>query len=329
MDILSFWRTNHLESLQYISDLLKDISLEIDKKIIIAKRLKRIPSIVNKLKRFNTMKITQMQDIAGCRAILPTNKKLQKMKRKLIKNKLFEIKNDYVKNPKYDGYRGIHLVCRCNKKENQQQYSVEVQLRTKVQHSWATAIEIIDIFEKQTLKTNDGKEPDTKTKELWLNFFKNISYEFSILEETSNKINNTYSLDESIRLIRKLNIHEKFKAYTASLKILESNKIPNTGFILIKIDLKTKTLETKNFPKDKDSNIIQEEYLILEKEAITKQNLIVALVSTKSIDSLKEAYPNYFADSKLFLENINRIELKYKMQKPDIIGDFLKKWVFN
>jgi len=42
MDILSFWRTNHLESLQYISDLLKDISLLAPKLNFGASKMKSI-----------------------------------------------------------------------------------------------------------------------------------------------------------------------------------------------------------------------------------------------------------------------------------------------
>ena len=56
MDILSYWRTNHLNSLEYISELIRNATLKIEAKAIIAERLKRIPSILNKLKNcFKTL----------------------------------------------------------------------------------------------------------------------------------------------------------------------------------------------------------------------------------------------------------------------------------
>ncbi|MGV1047076.1 MAG: hypothetical protein ACOYD4_00935 [Solirubrobacterales bacterium] len=38
--------------------------------VTVGQRLKRNPQILNKLDRFGTMRLTQMEDIAGCRAIL-------------------------------------------------------------------------------------------------------------------------------------------------------------------------------------------------------------------------------------------------------------------
>jgi len=44
---------------------------KIDKQAIIAQRLKRLPSIDAKLRQHASwMKLTQMQDIGGCRAIV-------------------------------------------------------------------------------------------------------------------------------------------------------------------------------------------------------------------------------------------------------------------
>jgi len=39
--------------------------------VTVGQRLKRNPQILNKLGRFGSMRLTQMEDIAGCRAILP------------------------------------------------------------------------------------------------------------------------------------------------------------------------------------------------------------------------------------------------------------------
>lgn len=43
---------------------------------LVAQRIKRLYSIRHKLKRFPTMRLTQIQDIGGCRAIVSTNEHL-------------------------------------------------------------------------------------------------------------------------------------------------------------------------------------------------------------------------------------------------------------
>jgi len=135
MGILSDWRASHANSLDHITDLLKIVSSRVDKKSIVVKRLKRTPSIVKKLRRFDKMKLRNMQDIAGCRSILSTTKNVHKVRRELNKNREYRVR-DYIKRPKPDGYRGVHLVGKFKNKENGNQYPVEIQLRSRVQHSW-------------------------------------------------------------------------------------------------------------------------------------------------------------------------------------------------
>ena len=92
MEILSYWRTSHASALEYAFDLLENITNKIDKYALLAKRLKRTPSIVNKLKRFNSkgMQLSTMQDIGGCRIILSNLKNVDR----LIKTSTFAHKTE-------------------------------------------------------------------------------------------------------------------------------------------------------------------------------------------------------------------------------------------
>ena len=101
MEILSYWRTSHASALEYAFDLLENITNKIDKYALLAKRLKRTPSIVNKLKRFNSkgMQLSTMQDIGGCRIILSNLKNVDRLIKTLKKERLFELRNDYIRNP--------------------------------------------------------------------------------------------------------------------------------------------------------------------------------------------------------------------------------------
>jgi len=314
MRVLSNWRANHADSLGQMAEILKEVSSKIDRKSIVVKRLKRTPSIVTKLRRFDKMKLRNMQDIAGCRAILQTTKNVQKVRRELNKKRKFKVK-DYIKRPKPDGYRGIHLMCKCKNKGNGHQYPVELQLRSKIQHSWATAVEIVDLFTRQALKSNEGNKD-------WLDFFKFVSHEFSKLEKINNPVIED-SLEESFRLIRKLGVYKKFEGYAGSLKIIESQVDTEIeGYNLVKIDFNEKKVQVQSFPYNMFETAT-EEYLQYEKVAAKKTGLVVALVSSNSIENLKEAYPNYFADSALFVYYLSEVEKKINPKSDNAIMNLI------
>src|SRR5690606_15240116 len=110
---------------------------------VVVQRLKRTPSIVGKLKRIEGMKLHRMQDIGGCRSVLEDVSKVRTLRDSLVnsrtRNKLHR-EDDYITTPKSSGYRGVHLVYKYNgQKSAYQDYFVEIQIRSKVQHAWATA----------------------------------------------------------------------------------------------------------------------------------------------------------------------------------------------
>ena len=152
MFVLSNYRASHKASLLHVTSILFDESILVDKDVIVAKRFKRTPSIIKKLRNFSSMDLDRMQDIVGCRAIFTNKKKLEKIRRVLIKRNMnFRTKN-YIDKPKNDGYRGVHLICTCDNLKSNYKFFLEVQLRRKIQHSWTTAIEIVDLFPNQQLK---------------------------------------------------------------------------------------------------------------------------------------------------------------------------------
>lgn len=308
MRILSNWRACHITPLDFVSDRLTSQAIKIDRKAIIAKRLKRTPSIIKKLKRFDGMKLRTMQDIGGCRAILGTRKHVYKLVR-ATKNSTYRIK-DYIKNPKEDGYRGIHLIGKFPNKEKNSEYYIEIQIRTIIQHAWATAVEIIDLFTNQALKSNQGSSD-------WKDFFRHISNEFALLE---SNINNEISSESTIsadKLSKKLDVTRKFIAYSSSVKILNDHLVmEKDGFYLLITNTKDKTLQITHFSDDnfEDATKI---YLEEEKKSAKKPYKVVALVSSNSISSLKEAYPNYFADSRIFLYNLELVLAKNRRNNPN------------
>lgn len=162
MEVLSYWRLCHEAPLSYAWDVLRDKVGKHDQDALFGKRLKRYVSIYYKLKRFEKMTLRNMQDIGGCRAIISSERKLRRSVRDLKLMPNFQTlegsyrSKDYIKKPKADGYRGYHLVGRFSNGIEKPR-NVEIQLRTKIQHYWATALEIVDLFTGQALKSNQGQ----------------------------------------------------------------------------------------------------------------------------------------------------------------------------
>ena len=97
---------------------------------------KSTPSIVAKLIRQPTLKLSQIQDIAGLRVIakdvLEQELFLNQVKARFVNHKLY----DRRLKPSH-GYRAVHLVVVESGK------SVEIQIRTVLQHGWAQLSESI------------------------------------------------------------------------------------------------------------------------------------------------------------------------------------------
>jgi ppGpp synthetase/RelA/SpoT-type nucleotidyltranferase len=142
-----------------------------------AQRLKRRSTVIDKIKRRHSdgrplmSDVTSMQDFAGCRLIFDTLEELARFRDHVHSSKSMEhvvhklkhdpAKYDYIHHPKTSGYRGIHDVYahhprahRRGSKESLPWHGllVEVQYRTRVQHAWATALEISDIVDRQKTK---------------------------------------------------------------------------------------------------------------------------------------------------------------------------------
>lgn len=329
LDVISYWRSEHDIPLKIAFEALQATALEIDRKAIFAKRLKRTVSIAKKMQRFASMDLRNMQDIGGCRAIITNQKKLNQIMRALKRRKefrwndgRFRIKN-YIEEPKPDGYRSVHLIGNFPGNFDSAR-RIEVQLRTFIQHYWATALEIVDLFTAQALKSNQG---DAK----WSSFFRGVADHFSAMDgihlfETMNGgaklaayrrlLRDNASLRETLDQIsdccRRLKVMAKLEAFAGSLQVVddELSKTNRSGFVLLKINIEEKTLESEVFPLH-DSQRAEAEYIALEKETAKLEGVVVALVSTTAVGGIKEAYPNYFADSSHFVQHLQLILKAY------------------
>lgn len=107
-------------------------------------------AIVEKLKR-ETIRLTQIQDIAGCRFLVHTLSDQDVAANNAhfwLPDTDFE---DRRVNPSH-GYRALHLISRFQKRQ------VEIQIRTRFQHAWAEISEKLADMYGQEVKYGRGPE---------------------------------------------------------------------------------------------------------------------------------------------------------------------------
>ncbi|MCL4836455.1 MAG: RelA/SpoT domain-containing protein [Thermoanaerobaculia bacterium] len=114
-------------------------------------RFKRLERIIDKLVRYPKMRLSQMEDIGGCRAVLASLEDVSSAVEHIHRQWGDRAKaTDYIASPKPDGYRGIHII------ERRDGRLIEVQLRTRNQHAWAEAVERLDLAFGYGLKEGQG-----------------------------------------------------------------------------------------------------------------------------------------------------------------------------
>jgi putative GTP pyrophosphokinase len=134
--------------------------------LVVAQRLKRLPTIIDKLRRESGMNLSRMHDIGGCRAVVTHEGEVRAIATHLHRRwasggtgpaTIVRV-YDYITDPKPDsGYRAIHLVVH---KEGR---LIEVQLRTAAQHAWAELIESVD-RRNQAFSLKGGEGPADLTE---------------------------------------------------------------------------------------------------------------------------------------------------------------------
>jgi ppGpp synthetase/RelA/SpoT-type nucleotidyltranferase len=312
--ILSNWRSSHSFPLHTFAVRLKRVSKRVDSSALVTRRLKRVPSILNKLKRDQTskMKMSRMQDVGGCRSVLPSIRKVNDLvkvydeKSRGLKHKLVNRK-DYIQNPKPDGYRSIHLVYKYFSDKNKEYDGllIEIQIRTNLQHYWATAVETVDHFTKQAIKSNEGEKE-------WMDFFKLVSSAFANMENTPIVPDTPVDKIELRRqiqaLARQLKVVKKMNEWTKFHKIIESfekGAKDKFDFYLLNLNLTTKELQISAYKKSQEEFANSEYSRLEEKMLKNKEDRDIVLVSADTTKELRKAYPNYFLDAKEFIRKLN------------------------
>ncbi|MDD5585535.1 MAG: RelA/SpoT domain-containing protein [Alphaproteobacteria bacterium] len=306
LDVVNNWRSSHNYPLNTFKVTLRKKAAEVDRSCLVAQRIKRLSSIEYKLNRFPTMKLSQMQDLGGCRAIVSDIKQVRRLVEKYEKSDLKHLlddKDDYISLPKTSGYRGVHLIYKYNSdKKGPSVYNglnIEMQIRSRLQHAWATSVETVGTFLKQSLKSSQGEEK-------WLRFFELMGSAIALRENASALVPNTPNKKtELVKELRSitgtLNVANSLKMYGSALTVGENVALRGDHFFLLKLEPSEQRMTVTGF-KRKQLEEASQEYLKIECEIADVPGAEAVLVSVDSISSLRKAYPNYFLDTQVFLD---------------------------
>jgi hypothetical protein len=218
-------------------------------------------------------------------------------------NSAHEIHNeaDYINQPKSDGYRSHHMVFKFQGNGDEAVFDgrrVEIQLRSHLQHSWATAVEAVGMFRREDLKGGQGDAG-------WLRLFQLMSAEIALAEECPDaagpesrpdRVSEIIALDEKLRAIGTLEDTSQAVRYVDEY-VTETNYKPEYYLIKYNRAKGTVSVEPYSEPISGMKSLDAEEVTNSEKG---DRNINAVLVEADSIENLKAAYPNYFGDVQIF-----------------------------
>ncbi len=261
-------------------------------------RLKRMPAIIGKLRR-KRLNLNQMQDLAGCRAIMESMDGVDTIAKTLREASRHEVHkiDDYLATPKPDGYRSCHVILKFNHEDDSNSAyhgkRVEVQIRSRLQHAWATSVEAVGLFRSEGLKNHEGSDD-------WLRLFCLMSGEFAEVENCPAPPGCEISSERraEIRwLAAKINAVDVLDTINQGVlgSSLPTDPYSRPSHFLITFDKADKSVkvEAKFQPLSATNS-----YDAAERDAAESTNIV--LVEVEKIETLKAAYPNYFGDVKTF-----------------------------
>jgi len=302
------WRDAHIYPMRSVRQAVQGRVRNLKQGGFVVARPKRMRSIRKKLER-QGWTLDQIQDLAGVRAVMPDIASVRTLIEDCKQRLPHELRKEYpyIDTPKPDGYRSHHMVFHFRGEDEQAAHydglRVELQVRTRLQHSWATAVEAVGTYRDEDMKAGQGNAD-------WLRLFNLMSAEFAITERCAAPEESQLDRDRRVEELRDLS--QKLRA----VGVLE--------------DLKNATRFAEDFIHDKDAPF----YLITYNHAthrvkvhpysdvqISARSLgdaerrienaggsdKVVLVESDKIASLVEAYPNYFGDVSLFAGNLKMI----------------------
>lgn len=297
-DVLSNFRSAHAYPLNAVTVNARKQAVHVNPNVVVAQRLKRLPTVLDKLIRYPNMSITTMHDLGGCRVVFDSIDEVDRLvallsNQKRAMNRITRI-YDYLREepgPQPSGYRGVHVAYEY--RASKQEYhglKIELQVRTQLQHAWATAVETMDLFSGSELKYGKG---DPRL----IRFFAIVGSLMATTERTS-PVPGAEESEEGLG--RELQTLENELGVVALLRgyvgVVNEHATSNRRNAL--------TLElrrgTRRLTVTVHETMAAAESRLNLLESTNDEDLDAVLVNIARIGQLRVAYPNYFADTTMF-----------------------------
>ena len=178
---------------------------------------------------------------------------------------------------------------------------VEIQLRSKLQHAWATAVETAGAIKNQALKSSEGNAG-------WLRFFA-LAGSWLAIKERSPVVPETPSdpvtlRDSLVRLATDLNVVGTLDDYRTFISYAPERLPSHCHYFLLERRPDERSMTVSGFRKSRLAGAAKL-YEEREEEIRGIDGAEVVLVAMDSVANLRAAYPNYLFDTDLFIKELD------------------------
>lgn len=290
LELLQEFRTSFSKPLVNVFNITRELADKVNQSSILAFRLKRIDTIINKLSREKEMDLSRMGDIGGIRCIFYNEAEVYKAKA-LIEN-TFESggkTRDYIKEIHRDiGYKSVHMYV----KDPISQKRIEIQLRTRNHHNWATLIEITDLLYDLRLK-----ELGFESNEKFGKFHALMSSDKELSKVEAELVYEVLDKYDFISVLSKT-----FRKNNAEVKKRWSSEDKNNSFFLIEAS-------KKDIPILKSFKTFEEaEHAYFEKyKENSSAEIVLTSIKKPNFKQISVAYANYILSYHTFMSDIRPI----------------------
>jgi hypothetical protein len=310
------WRRAHAFPMNTLQVNLRKKARLVSPTVLVAQRIKRLRSIEQKLRRFDWFTLFDMQDLGGCRAVLSNIAQVRAVE-KHLQNAKFGHKlvdyDDYIGSPKKSGYRSVHLIYayQGTGDVDWDGLKIEMQLRSRLQHAWATAVETVGLMTGEALKSSAGNQE-------WQRFFALMGSVIAMQEDATPVPATPSSRSELVRQVRdlagELDVTARLASFASSLDLTKEPGYSKAHYFLLELEPAIGRLTVTPFTVS-ERNVAEESYLAAEGRIAKNPGLDVVLVRVSSIKTLQRAYPNYFLDTTAFIAEVERALKEAKAQE--------------
>jgi ppGpp synthetase/RelA/SpoT-type nucleotidyltranferase len=306
LDVVNNWRASHQYPLNTFLQTLRNRAQSIEPKVEVTSRIKRRPAIEAKLNDRPDIKLSNMQDIGGCRAVFNSVESVYQLVNK-YKNSNFlhelEREQDYIELPRRTGYRSYHLVY--------QHYSrrwpiydgmrIEIQVRSQLQHLWATAVETADAALGGRLKSGQG---DLR----WFRFFLLMSSAIASREgrprvpdaprKSAALITELRALSQDLAAVTML------RYFGRSIQVIGHLRVSGSRYVVLVLDPPNNTITLQTYAAH-EAERASKAYDEQEKNKPIGGDVL--LVRASDANAVRRGYRSFFRDTYEFVKLVEEV----------------------